>query len=190
LLGFFKMKVAPSQAAKQAPAKAAKSACDAKKEGGAQEIILGLLAESAGVGDESLPRDRLVQGTGLSPKTVTNNLPKLKAMGLVEYDAKTVRLTPRGIESTGAMENAPKTNADIHERIKGGLKGKPLELFELMQDGGRHDRDWLAQQLGYDDKTTKAFVNAIGKLSGQGLVQYPDPSSAQLADHLFRFGRD
>jgi hypothetical protein len=188
------MKVAHNQVPKQAPVKAGKSArdakgCDAKKERSAQDIILGLLAESAGMGEESFPREHLTRGTGLADKTVRNNLTKLKAKGWVEFDSQVIRLTASGRASSGAMENVPMTNAELHERIKINLKGKPLELFELMQDGEVHEKDMLAQKLGYEDKMVKAFKNVISTLSGRGLVQYPDPSSAQLSDKAFRFGR-
>jgi hypothetical protein len=85
------------------------------------------------------------------------------------------------------MENMLETNAELHVRIKSNIKGKPLELFELMEDGEIHDKDSLAHKLGYEDKTIKAFKNAISNLSGRGLVQYPDTSSARLSDKAFRF---
>jgi hypothetical protein len=52
-----------------------------RKERSAEEIILELLAESAGVREESLRHEQLTRGTGLADKTVKNDLTKLKANG-------------------------------------------------------------------------------------------------------------
>jgi len=186
------MKVAPNQVKKKTPVKAGASARKAKTgdvKKSAQDIILELLAESAGIGEESLPRERLTKGTGLAAKTVNNNITKLKQKGWVDYDAKTIHLTENGMESSGAMANVPKTNAEIHERTKSKLKGKEILLFEMLADGNVRDRNEVAQALGYENMKTKAFLNVVGKLSGQGIAEYPDKQSVQLSDKCFRFGR-
>lgn len=188
------MKVAPNQ--KKLPTKKAgttskKKSGDAATKKGAQQVILELAAESYSLGEESLPRARLTQGTGLAAKTVTNNLAKLKQKGLIECpDAQTLRLTPEGVRAAGSLANAPATNAERQERLKEKLTGKQLALFDLLADGGARDRDDVARALGYENKKTKAFVNLKGKLSSQGLLSYPDSRSMQLADLCFPLGRE
>ena len=191
------MKVAPNQ--KKPPTKKAgtNSSKKTKNNDGAskksaQQLILELTAESYSLGEDSLPRDRLTQGTGLAAKTVVNNLTKLKKQGLIEYpDAQSLRLTtPKGVQAAGSLAQAPATNAERHERLKKNLKGKQIALFDLLADGGARDRDDVARALGYENKRTKAFENVKGKLSGQGLLSYPDNQTMQLADLCFPFGRE
>lgn len=156
----------------------------------AQQIILELVAESYSLGNDSLPRAKLTMGTGLATKTVANNLAKMKTKGLIECpDSKLVRLTPEGIEEAGPLiAAAPKTNAEYQERLKATLKGKQVQLFDLLADGKTHSRVDVAKCLGYDG-ITKGFVNLLGSLRGKKMLDYPDKESVQLADLCFHFGR-
>jgi predicted transcriptional regulator len=179
---------------KKLPIKAGSSSAksrDATSKKSAQEIILELAAESYSLGNETLPRSRLTMGTGLATKTVINNLAKLKQKGLIEYpDPKTIKLTQEGVNAVGTLANLPKTNADRHECIKKNLKGKHINLFDLLLDGNIHDKNAIANALGYDSQKTKGFVNLIGAMRSQGLVEYPDKQTVKLSDICFPFGRD
>ena len=186
------MKVTPNRSLKKLPTKANASSktksSDATSKKTAQQIILELVAEAHSLG-ESLPRIRLTQGTGIATKTATNNLAKLKQKGWIDYDAETVRLTLEGIKAAGPLANPPTTNGDRHERLKKSLKGKQVKLFDLLADGSVHDRDTVAQALDFDGMKQKGFVNLVGALRGQGIVEYPDNKTVQLTDMCFPFGR-
>lgn len=139
------MKVAPAgQNKKKSPAKAGKSSPkktttksgDGKRT--AVETILGNLAYSLSLGNQSMPRDELLKLSNMAPKTLANNLTKLKQKKLVEFDGTSIRLTEKGIEEAGASAQPPTTNQEIQERIKESLKGKQILLLEALDDGETH----------------------------------------------------
>lgn len=188
------MKAAPpnKNTSKKSPVKAKATVSKSKSDGNkksAQDTIFELVAESHGLRNDSLARDQLSKGTGIAAKTVANNLIKLKQKGLVEYDATTVHLTSKGIEKAGPLASGPTSNEEIHERLKKGLKGKQVKLFDLLADGGIHDRNVFAVELDFEDAKKKGFKNLCSALSGKGLVEYPDKQTMTLTDTCFPLGR-
>ena len=158
---------------------------------GAKQLILKMVAESYSLGEESLPRSRLIRGTGIAAKTVTNNIAKLKNEGLIEYpDSTSIRLTSKGMKQVGGLADPPKTNAELQERIKEKLTGKKLRMVDLLSDGLPHSKEEIAVGLDFQSKSQKGFVNLLGSMRSSGFVSYPDNQTAELTDMWFPFGRD
>jgi hypothetical protein len=160
---------------------------------GSAEVILEMMAAetySISFGKAPLEHSRLIVVTGLKPKTVMNNLAKLKQNGWNMFDSKTLELTIEGVKRVGSLATMPKTKEELHARFKQNLKGKSIKFFELLEDGCAQRCDHIAAKLGYDSAKQKSFVNLKGSLKGKGIIEYSsDKQSIQLSNVCFPLGR-
>lgn len=169
----------------------AKATVSKSNEGGdkksAQQVMLERLAQAYSLGEDSMERDRFVSTcTGLKPKTIQNNLPKLKNQGLIEMNNKTISLTTKGLEQVGDLAHRPTSNAEHQANMLRTLKnGKQVRMFEMLANGETREKLHVAQQLGYDNAKVKAFQNLIGAMRSQGLVEYPEKTTVRLTDGCF-----
>jgi hypothetical protein len=156
------------------------------------DVILETVAEAYSIsfGKVPLERKRLEIVTGLKKKTIDNTLPQLGRNGWITYDSKTLQLTAEGVKKVGSLVSFPQNNAECQARIKQNLKGKAIELLELLEDGRAHNCGDVAVKLGYDSAKKKSFANLKGSLKGKGFAEYSsDKQSIQLSDVCFPFGR-
>lgn len=103
----------------------------------------------------------------------------------MEYDAKAISLTEKGIQALGALATRPTSNAALHEMIIKSLKGKQVRMFGILANGETYKKDNVAKQLDYEDSKVKAFVNLIGGMRGKSIVEYPDKNTVRLTDGCF-----
>ena len=170
--------------AKKTTSKKAAAGGGGKKDGKSAEekILEALAAHHARKRGEALERETLLKRIGISPKTLSNNLPKLKEKGLVAYAAKTIQLTEAGVEHCGPMADSGSTNEEVQNRLKSDLKPKELAMVEILMDGEAHAKNDVAKSLGLFEgtKPTKGFVNLAGGMRGRGLIDYPTKGFVQL----------
>lgn len=148
-----------------------------------EQIIVEALGQQYAIGNKEVDRKKLASycSKPLKPKTIANTITKLRQKGLIEFDASTIRLTAKGVKSIDPELLKPPSPEDHLERIKETLKGKQVQLFEALLDGEIHNKDDIAQQLNYENRKVKAFMNLTGALKkGKGLVIYPDAETIQI----------
>ncbi|CAB9498670.1 expressed unknown protein [Seminavis robusta] len=147
----------------------------------AEQKILDVIAKLYAGGNKTPKREQVAKLCAIAAKTLANTVAKLKKKDLVECpDAQTLGLTESGLEHVGDLASAGSSNEEVHERIKNDLKGKQVTLFDLLADGEVHEKDDIAEKLGYENRSVKAFANLIGAVKGKGIVIYPTPATIQL----------
>ena len=170
---------------KKSPIKVGASAKKSgKRDGGtAKEKILKIVADSYCKEEEKCPRDRIAKLAKLSMKTVQNNATILKNDGLLCYPCKdSVALTELGVKRMGDQCKIM-TPEEKRAKLVEGLKGKPLRLYELLNDGSTWSKDELALKLGFEQgKKQKGFQNLVGKWKGEGMIEYPSKDDVKLTD--------
>jgi hypothetical protein len=138
-----------------------------------------------------VPRKYVVSLSGLKPSTFPVTISGLKKKGLIEYDAKTIRLTELGrslakydMNETVALDNTA-TLAEIKKKhkLQGGMGGR---LFDLLQDGRVWDRAVAAKDIGCENKGTLAVM--LSNLKKNGIIDY-DRHTIKLTDMCFPCGR-
>ena len=150
----------------------------------AQETMLELVAKAYALGKDKLHRDRLTMDTDLAAKTISNNLPKLKEKGWIDFDTKTIWLTTQGLQHMGDLAKRPSSNAERIDMMTKSFTPKQKEMFRLLttKNGKTCLKDDIAKELGYEHGKVKAFVNLIGSMRGKGVVEYPEPTTIRLTD--------
>ncbi len=157
---------------------------------GAAQRILDALAELDAL---RLREPRRVQVallagyTNLRSKGFTNACGSLSSGGLIAYPSSDrVTLTAAGHTQARAA-TTPATDEDIHARVLALLPGVCQRLLSATIGAHPHaiDRSALAESCGYGNVRSKGFTNALGRLSGLGLVEYASPSEVRAADVLF-----
>ena len=84
------------------------------------------------------------------------------------------------------MDLGGTTNTEVHTKIKSQLKGKYVQLFDMLSDGEIHDKDKVALSLDFPlGKKQKGFLNMLGVMKNQeGLITYPSTSTLQLVQEI------
>jgi len=186
-------KKSPTKAARSSLSKGGSGCNNNKAKGGktAAQMVLETLAQFRVRGVEQVERNK-IPSAGFNPGSITNALTSLKKKGYVdEPGPRLLRLTPAGIAFLGPLAEKPSNPADVHDRLKQALKGKSIKLFNLISDGKVHDREALAQALGYGDgKSNRSFLNLVYALGGKNyLAKNSDKDSIQLDPEIcFPFG--
>lgn len=165
---------------------------DGKKEGKSAEVkIMEVLAKMYAANTTSVEKEKILNMTGIAPKTLSNTIPKLKRKGFIEVDKGVVELTEAGINEMGDMAKQAGSNEEIQEKIKEDLSVKQVEIMDALLDGKIHSKEALARNLNYKDGAkTKTFVNAVGGLSGKKIVIYPSKGDVQINEEkCFPFGK-
>lgn len=116
-----------------------------------------------------------------------NALGRLRGKGLISYPQPgTLALEHDG----RALARAPAeilTTDDLHARIRGLVDGPMWRCLEPLiaaypQAVGR---DALARKAGYANRRVGAYQNALGRLRGLGVIDYPDSDHAVALEILF-----
>jgi len=150
----------------------------------AEQQVAEVLAKFVARGNREPEREKIESITKLKKKTVANIMTSFRKKGCVELKGKTVNVTDKGVEYFGPMaETGGATNAEVQAKIKEGLKGKALTLFEVLE-GGKNDREEVAKELGYDNGKVKGFLNLLSaskysEKKADGFIDY-DSSTVQL----------
>lgn len=169
-----------------------------RAKGSVRDIILRSLAELRALRIAEPPRIQVALFAGYSNASsagFAKALSGLKQDGLVAYQSsKTVGLTETGLNAD-VMKGVvpPKNNCEVHERIKQLLKPKMKEMFDALADGGVHNREDVAQRMGYTNQMSSGFAKAVSMMKSLGLLDYPknevDPKvkMVKLTDIAFPF---
>jgi hypothetical protein len=155
---------------------------------GANKRILGcMLSLEGGIGFTEVPRREVFSLAGVAASTFPSVLSKLKKDNLIVYSSSTtIRLTAKGREMADPAD-APSDNYTVQQNLKTKyLKGQAGALFDAMMDGTVHDRTVLGNQVGCSIATLPSLIS---KMKKKGIVVTPDPTSIQLADLCFPYGR-
>jgi hypothetical protein len=74
-----------------------------------------------------------------------------RAGHIVYPDSSTVRLTPAGLASLGAVvKDPPQSNEEIHDYLIQVLEGRRTkQLIAFLADGQTHSRESVARELGF-----------------------------------------
>ena len=153
------------------------------------DIILSVLATLYQRGNKTPEKKKVESLCKLnSNKTFLNAMTKLKKTGMVSADGDTFSLTKKAIESLGnEIGSAAGTNEEVHEQILATLKGKKATMFKILADGKAHDKEAVAQELGFAEmgKKQKGFQNLIGEMKNKdGLVEYPSNDTVKLIKEI------
>jgi hypothetical protein len=82
-----------------------------------------------------------------------------RAGHVVYPDASTVRLTPEGLASLGAIvATPPQSNEEIHDYLIQTLEGhRTKQLVAFLADGQPHSRESVARELGFSSAKVRPF---------------------------------
>jgi hypothetical protein len=109
-------------------------------------------------------------------------LSKLSKSALVEYpDSKSVRLTQAGIAKMGAV-TVPANNEVVHDKIRELLKGKEVDIFNLLLDGRTRLRQDVMNTLGFTN--AKSFGTYLSNMSSRGFLEYVKENDGTRAIRL------
>lgn len=165
----------------------------AKAEGTPKEVLLSQMMEQYTVDkDKSLSFGDILKGLGMNDRNTgwRNAWKDLEKNGLIEAAAGSgstftsgFRLTEKGREEASTEEyeelmkrnkglgGGPKTNEELHERIKGKLMNERGEqIFDLLLQHGTLSRKELAKHLGISD-TGAYFSYALQQLKDLGYAE-------------------
>jgi hypothetical protein len=93
-----------------------------------------------------------------------------------------IKLSKQGMEMASNLvdpDDLVSTNAQIHEQIRNKLKGKPLEVFNILADGEEHEKSDIMEAINCTNKSTFAPMMSRTLAKG-GFVEYPTPKTVRL----------
>jgi len=148
--------------------------------------IIAELRETYGTGD--IQRHVVAIFAGY-PKADTPGFVKvlgtLKKKGYIVFTKQTITLTAKGTAAAGPVEPRSVSTAEVHQRLKSHLKPVEVRVFDYLADGKAHSKEDMAEALGYDSAKQPGYVKVLGKMKSIGFVEYPDSTTARLADLAF-----
>lgn len=152
--------------------------------------ILDALAELRAMRSANPPRElvALMAGyTNLTSKAFVNAIGALRSSGYIEYPEQGRVMLTRAGEAHAQAPGEITTPAQMQTRVVkllGGVSGRILApLIEAYPRAVA--REDVASAAGYTNLTSKAFVNALGRLRTLGFVEYPAQGQVKAAPVLF-----
>ena len=168
--------------------------------------ICSKLAEFKVLRITSISRDLLaicVGYTCTSSKAFANAFRKLKDNGYigVHQQSSHVKFLDRGWnEMEHCNLNVPRSNEEVHSTIRILLckiasekKSMPKmgEIFDILCDGQLHDRQDVAEAVGYKCLASKGFTGPIATMKELGLIETNSTRCLKLSTKLcFPYGTD
>ena len=143
--------------------------------------------------DSMPPRDQVAIVAGY-PNSLTPGFKKmlsnLKKEGFITYDTSTIRLTNKGRQEVGDVNNRVTTNKAFHDCIREMLAvPKYRQAFEFLIDGKARSKLELAAELGYPNADTPGFKKMLSQIRKHAYVG-GDRDFVQIKDEAFPFGRN
>lgn len=141
-------------------------------------------------GENPLERQSLVQMIGTMGKsTLANAFTKLKKLGWMNVNAKSVEVTDLGMENADTdnvkiVTTNEEHQAQLKEKLK--LKDREMELFDLLVDGEIHDAETIAKEMGM--KMNSTWANLKTSLKKKGILDFQG-KTLKLSDKMYPFGR-
>lgn len=153
------------------------------------KILSVLLALLNNQGIEEPTKDSVKKLTGISAGTWPSLISRMaKNDGTIAHGAEagTLKLTAKGKDiaaNPSPPEELPTTNAKVHEKIKQGLKGKALQIFEHIEDGQEHEKKDVMKAVKCTNPNT--FAPLVSRqLKAKGLVEYPSRTTIRLTKEM------
>ncbi|CAB9501086.1 expressed unknown protein [Seminavis robusta] len=121
--------------------------------------------------------------------TKRNGFAALKKLGWVTYEGKTkVIITDKGMLNAdrAVMDQfkKPTSNDEHHDKIRSGLKGTEVKLFNALIDGLTHKKDDVAKELKIDPKKS-TWRNVMASLVKKNIAEYPSRQEIRLTKKMF-----
>lgn len=157
---------------------------------GPQKVLAALAELKLRHGLEEAPKKRVASMAGIPSTTFPSLISRMAKNGLVEYGStpEMMKITDKGMEQVDPID-IPTSNEEAQERIKEKLKGKPLRIFEILQDGKPHAKKEIMEAV--DCTNPKTFAPLLSReLKKLGYIDYASKGTVQLSELCFPFGRD
>lgn len=140
---------------------------------GVQQKIVDALAELEQIGSASPPRELLCFMAGyqnVNSKGFANAIGQLRTGGLIAG----MTLTDAG-RAAAHPSPAPRTPAELQNQLMALLGGATARILKPLLDTypDALTRDHLVKEAGYENKNSKGFANALGRLRTLGFIDYP-----------------
>lgn len=150
-----------------------------------EKILAALFRLLTVQGLEEAPKERVTKmaqvNAGSAAVAISHMVNK---DGLIEYGSEkgTIKLTQQGKDR--AAELAPPkdmamTNEKVHEKIREGLKGMALKVFNILLDGEEHEKAQIMETIRCTNKNSFAVALSAG-LKKKDLIAYPSRTTVQL----------
>jgi hypothetical protein len=140
---------------------------------------------------DEAPKKRVAAMAEISSTTFPSLVSRMAKKGLVEYGSTSemLKITGKGLDQVDPID-MPTSNVEAQERVKEKLKGKPLRIFEILQDGKAHEKEDIMKAI--DCTNPKTFAPMVSReLKKHGYIEFPIKTSMELAESVcFPFGRD
>lgn len=153
-----------------------------------EQKILNAIAwmNSIGIDEPQQEPVGFLAGYSIKGNAYKNPRGHLSAMGLIAYGARgAIRLTDAGRMQASAPD-FPLTPRELQDRVLDKLRGPEGRILKVLIDiyPETATNDELAAATNYSAKGN-AYKNPRGRLSGFGLITYPEPGRVRAADLLF-----
>lgn len=151
----------------------------------ATDAILSALAFLHSVGEKLPSKPQVALWAGVSPNSgsYAQNLAKLKEAGLIEYPLGGVALTDEGIRVTPPTRM---TIEQVFQKLYDRVTSAQGAIMKSLVD--RHPRpmrkDEIAAVVGVS-ANSGSFAQNLGALKALGVITYPQPGTAAVADICF-----
>lgn len=176
-----------------------RAAPTATPEAGAVEVpparrrILDALADLAGIGVNSAPKNQVALWAGVSPKSsgYANNLGALRSLGLIDYPSPgRVALTGQGWQYVSPDSGqSPATTAALHDQVQALVPPARWRILAPLLDTYPRpvSREALAEAAGASSSSS-GYANNLGALRSLGLIEYTQPGQIAASSLLFLEG--
>lgn len=151
----------------------------------AAKLTIEKLAVEDDAGSD-VDREELAEQLGQNPRSMANNLPKLRDAGLLIVSPKTVKVTEKGMklaDTKNVKSSAPQTNAELQQRLmeKCKLSGSEKKVLNALIDGSEKTKESVAAKLGMQ---IRSFSNNLTKPKKHGLLEV-NGKNIRLSDKMF-----
>lgn len=152
--------------------------------------VLGALIYLRDVkGLEEAPKESVLVMSKVSKATFPSLISRMVKKELIEYGSTKsyLMITALG-EGQAEPLDLPTSDEEHHEEIKKELKGKALQIFEILADGKVHKKFDIMGAI--DCKNPSTFAPLVSRnFAKKGYIKYPSKDTMQLTDECFPFSR-
>ena len=155
--------------------------------GGKKRVCSALASLKITHGIEEVDKKRICKMANISEATAPSLFSRMVKENLIRYGTapNTIAITDAGMEIAEPCDVIT-SNEEYHEQIKKELKGKAVQIFEILQDRQIHKKADIMKAINCTNKNTFAplLSRAFAK---NGYIQYPSRDTVQLSDTCFPF---
>ena len=149
--------------------------------------ILRAIAEFEAIGRRQISKAWIAARSGASytSSAYTNNLGALRSGGYINYPGPDLAaLTEKGREAAGTVD-VPQTSDEMLASCLNLLVPAQQRILKVLYERRQPmPKNELAEAVGAS-AASSAFTNNLGALRSAGMIEYPAPGEARIADWLF-----